>query len=304
MYRYKNILVCVNLSQVDPTVIRYAGFLTRLAKSERAWFTHVVAKSNLPESFLKEYPQLSPAVDDMMQQRLAGAVEDGFQGFDGTEKILRILQGDKLKELLAQIGDNGIDLAIVGRKKEQSGRDSLEKQLTRRAPCSVLIVPEDSAATITSILCAVDFSEFSQRALDKALLYCRHLNLPTLHVARYYDLPTGYHKAGLSADEFAARLEPHIDREFDEFLAKVDTAGVTVERIVRRAGDVAKAIREEVHAVGADLLVLGSRGRSAAASVLLGTLPEKLIWTIDVPMLVAKEKGEGAGLLKLLRDSL
>ncbi|MDH4044176.1 MAG: universal stress protein [Gemmatimonadota bacterium] len=304
MYRYKHILVCLNLSQVDPTVLRYAGLLTRLAKSERAWCIHVVAKSNLPESFLKEYPQLSPDVDDMMQQQLAEVVENNLQGFEGTEKILRILQGDKLKELLAQIEDNSIDLTIVGRKKEQSGRDSLEKQLTRRAPCSVLVVPEGSAPRITSVLCAVDFTEFSKRALDKALLYCRHLELPTLHVAHYFDLPTGYHKAGLSADEFAAKLEPHIQQEFDEFLAKVDTGGVTVQRVLRRAGDVAKAIREEVKAVGADLLVLGSRGRSAAASVLLGTLPEKLIWTIEIPMLVAKEKGEGAGLLKLLRDSL
>lgn len=304
MYRYKNILVCVNLSQVDSTVIRYAGFLTHLAKSEHAWCIHVVSKSSLPESFLKEYPQLSPDVDDMMQEELAEAVERSFQGFPETATTLRILQGDKLKELLAQIEQNSIDLAIVGRKQKQSGRDSLEKQLTRRAPCSVLIVPEESAARITKVLCAVDFSAYSQRALGKALLYCRHLNLSVLHVAHYYDLPTGYHKAGLSADEFAARLEPHLDKEFDEFLAKVDTGGVTVQRVLRRAGDVAKAIREEVQTVGADLLVLGSRGRSAAASVLLGTLPEKLIWTTDVPMLVAKEKGEGAGLLQLLRDSL
>jgi nucleotide-binding universal stress UspA family protein len=304
MYRYKNILVCLNLSQVDASVLRYAGLLTRTAKSERAWFIHVVSKANLPDSFLKEYPQLAPAVDDMMQQRLAEAVNGDFQGFDGTEKILSVLEGDKLKVMLGQIQDNNADLVIVGRKTEQSGRDSLEKQLARRAPCSVLIVPQGSAPSITRVLCAVDFSEFSVRALDKALLYCRHLGLPALHVAHYYGLPTGYHKAGLSADEFATRLEPHLHKEFDEFLARVETRDVTVQRIVRRAGDVATAICDELKAVEADLLVLGSRGRSGPASALLGTLPEKMIWKTDTPMLVVKEKGEGAGLLKLLLDSL
>jgi nucleotide-binding universal stress UspA family protein len=304
MYRYKNILVCLNLSPLDASLIRYAGLLARTAKSERAWFIHVVSRSSLPESFVRDYPQLAPAVDDMMLQRMTEAVELDFRGPDGTARIPRILQGDKLREMLTQIEQNGIDLAIVGRKREQSGRDSLEKQLTRRAPCSVLVVPEDSAPKITTVLCAVDFSDFSLRAFDKALLYCRYLGLPALHAAHYYSLPTGYYKAGLSADEFAERLEPHLHREFDEFLAKVDTQGVTVRRILRRAGDVAQAIRDDVRAVGADLLMLGSRGRSAAASVFLGVLPEKLIWTTDVPMLVVKEKGEGAGFLKLLLDSL
>lgn len=304
MYRYRNILVCLNLSQVDGSVLRYAALLTRLAKSERAWCIHVVGKAGLPESFLREYPELAPAVDDMMQQRLGEAVQRDFDGFEGTESIARVLQGDKLRELLAQIQDNDVDLVIVGRKRQQSGRDSLEKQLTRRAPCSTLVVPEGSPPSISKVLCAVDFSEFSQRALDKALLYCRTLQLPSLHVAHYFGLPTGYHKTGLSAGEFAARLEPHLHREFDDFLAKVEVGDVQVERVIRQAGDVARAIGEDVHALGADLLVLGSRGRSAAASVLLGTLPEKLIWTTDIPMLVVKEKGEGAGLLKLLRDRM
>lgn len=304
MYRYTNILVCLNLSPLDPAVIRYAGLLARTAKSQRAWFIHVVSRSSLPDSFVRDYPALAPAVDDMMLQQMTESVTREFQVQEDTERIPRILQGDKLKELLAQIRDNSIDLVIVGRKQEQSGRDSLEKQLTRRAPCSVLVVPENSAPKITRILCAVDFSDFALRALDKALLYCHGLGLPALHVAHYYGLPTGYYKTGLSADEFATQLEPHLHKELDAFLGKVETRGVSVQRIIRRAEDVAQAIREDLRAVGADLLMLGSRGRSPAASVFLGVLPEKLIWTTDTPMIVAKEKGEGAGFLKLLLDSL
>ena len=304
MYRYKNVLVCLNLSQVDPTVIRYAGLLTRLARSAKTCFIHVVSKASLPDSFLTEYPQLAPAVDDMMRQRLVDSVEADFQGFEETERTFTVLQGDKLTELLARIRDDGVDLVILGRKREQTGHDSLEKQLTRKAPCSVLIVPEGRAPAITHVLCAVDFSESSGRALDKALLYCRNLGLPSLDAVHYYDLPTGYYKTGLSADEFAAKLEPHLHREFDGFAAKVDCSGVEVRRTVRRAGDLTRALGDEVRDLGADFLVLGSRGRSATASMFVGTLPEKLIWTTNIPMLVVKEKGEGAGLLKLLFDRL
>jgi nucleotide-binding universal stress UspA family protein len=302
MYRYKNIVVCLNLSHVDPTVIRYAGLLTRTAKSERACFLHVVSRSALPESFLKEYPQLAPAVDDMMQQRLDDEIARHFEGFAGTARTAEILQGDKLKTLLARIRDDAVDLVILGRKREQSGHDSLEKQLTRKAPCSVLIVPEGAEPAITRILCAIDFSDFSVNALDKALLYCRNIGIPSLTVAHYYDLPSGYSKLGLSAAQFAAQLEPHLHREFDACVARVDTSGVAIDRIIRRAGDVPKAIQEDAAALNADLIVLGSRGRSAAASVFLGTMPEKLIWTTQTPMLVVKEKGEGVGLLRLIFD--
>jgi len=300
VYRYRNVLACLNLSPVDPTVIRYAGLLTRTARSERVSFLHVVAPSNLPETFLKEYPQFAPGVDDMMQQRLDDEVALHFDGYEGTARAVEIVQGDKLKTLVRRIRDDEVDLVIVGRKREQSGHDSLEKLLTRKAPCSVLIVPEGSEPAITRVLCAVDFSPFAVRALDKALLYCRNLGIPSLTVAHYYDLPSGYSKLGLSADEFARQLEPHLVRQFDECLASVDTSGVTVERILRRAGDVPKAIQEDAAILKVDLIVLGSRGRRAAASVFLGTMPEKLIWTTQTPMLVVKEKGEGAGLLQLI----
>lgn len=302
MYRYKNVVVCLNLSHVDPTVIRYAGLLTRMAKSERASFLHVVSKSTLPESFLHEYPQLAPAVDDMMRQRLDEEVARHFDGYDGTVRSAEILQGDKLKTLLARIRDEAVDLVIVGRKREQSGHDSLEKRLTRKAPCSVLVVPEGSEPAITRLLCGVDFSAYSVLALDKALQYCRTLGLPSLTVAHYYDIPSGYSKLGLSAAEFAAQLEPHLHVEFEACLRRADTSGVAIERIVRRAGDVPRAIQEDAATLRADLIVLGSRGRSATASVFLGTLPEKLIWTTQTPMLVVKEKGEGAGLLRLIFD--
>jgi nucleotide-binding universal stress UspA family protein len=80
----------------------------------------------------------------------------------------------------------------------------------------------------------------------------------------------------------------------------VDTSGVAVDRILRRAGDVPKAILEDAAVQRVNLIVLGSRGRRAAASMFLGTMAEKLIWTTQTPMLVVKEKGEGASLLQLL----
>lgn len=48
------------------------------------------------------------------------------------------------------------------------------------------------------------------------------------------------------------------------------------------------------------MIVIGAKGRSLAASVLLGSVNEKLIETTHVPILAVKKKGSGMGFLEAL----
>jgi hypothetical protein len=48
------------------------------------------------------------------------------------------------------------------------------------------------------------------------------------------------------------------------------------------------------------LIVIGAKGRSLAALVLLGSVTEKLIETTHVPILAVKKKGSGMGFLEAL----
>jgi len=48
------------------------------------------------------------------------------------------------------------------------------------------------------------------------------------------------------------------------------------------------------------LIVIGAKGRSLAALVLLGSVNEKLIETTHVSILAAKKKGAGMGFLESL----
>jgi nucleotide-binding universal stress UspA family protein len=60
----------------------------------------------------------------------------------------------------------------------------------------------------------------------------------------------------------------------------------------------AKAMREFGWKHKTDLIVVGSKGKTAAAAVLLGSVTENLIRMTNTPLLAVKRKGETMNLLK------
>ncbi len=59
-------------------------------------------------------------------------------------------------------------------------------------------------------------------------------------------------------------------------------------------------ILEAIDRLAADAVVIGARGRTGAAGVLLGKVTEQLIRESPVPVLAVKKKGECLGILRAL----
>ena len=66
--------------------------------------------------------------------------------------------------------------------------------------------------------------------------------------------------------------------------------------------DPVKVILERCNEIACDLVVIGARGRTGAAGILLGTVTEQLIRVCPVPVLAIKKKGECIGVLKALQQ--
>ena len=65
-------------------------------------------------------------------------------------------------------------------------------------------------------------------------------------------------------------------------------------------GNPVSVILDALAPVAADLVVIGARGRTGAAGVMLGTVTEQLIRESPVPVLAVKKKGECLGILRAL----
>lgn len=141
---------------------------------------------------------------------------------------------------------------------------------------------------IGHIVCAVDFSDFSRRALDHAVAIAKWYDA-RLTVMYAYSVPLAtLASAPLLSPapmEVAALLPA--DRELVrhqllEFLPRA-AAGLPVEcRVVE--GDVASEI---LAAAGtADLLVVGTHGRSGFERLVLGSVAERLLRQAPCPLLI------------------
>jgi nucleotide-binding universal stress UspA family protein len=142
---------------------------------------------------------------------------------------------------------------------------------------------------ISRILCPIDFSEFSRRALDHAAALARWYEsaLTVLYVfpnVPAYDLPP------VVLDESG---RDRITREMTAFAACVGK-DVSLDLRVAEAPDVHGEILRQAEAVHADLIVAGSHGRSGFERLLLGSVAERLLRKAPCPLMVVPRRATDA----------
>jgi nucleotide-binding universal stress UspA family protein len=136
---------------------------------------------------------------------------------------------------------------------------------------------------ITTILCPVDRSPISARALAYATALAR------AHGARVHVLEVIEHTLpptpmGLGDFEIPDVLREGTMGELQQFAAPATDAGVVAD-IRLREGHVAREILRDAAASGADLIVVGTHGRSGFERLALGSVTEKVLHTATCPVL-------------------
>jgi nucleotide-binding universal stress UspA family protein len=134
---------------------------------------------------------------------------------------------------------------------------------------------------ITHVLCPVDFSEISQHALDHAAAIARwyEASLTLLYV--FANLPTMDLPPLVLEDADRERLLSDLRR-----MAAAVPRDVPVEFRIQEAGYVHEEVLAQLGATHADLLVLGTHGRSGFQRLFLGSVTEKVIRKTTCPTLV------------------
>lgn len=298
MYRYKKVLADLTLTYEDDAVIRYAGLVSKMAHSEEVCFAHVTDTLDITEALRQRYPGLLRPMDEYVKGDMKERVDEHYEGYADAKVSYRISEGAPLYELLRVARDEDFDLIIVSSDAGRIG--GLSEKLARKAPCSVLIVPPTAPPEITSVLVPVDFSSHSEYAMDVALAFGSSSGLEKIHSLHAYDIPTGYYKSGKSAEEFREIIEKYGWEKYNDLISKSNMRGIGSEIHFVMNENPHAAILNAMKLLKTDLLVMGTRGRTTGAAVLLGSVTERVLRAVDIPMIAVKKKGENLSFLDAL----
>jgi nucleotide-binding universal stress UspA family protein len=189
------------------------------------------------------------------------------------------------------------DLLVIGRHRRQPMRDSFigttAERVIRSVPCPVLMVKAPPVGPYRAILLAADLSEGCRIAIENfaALGIADHARVSALYV---FDAPA----SGLAMSRMMPTdtMDRHLRKEHkdaERALAHFteDLNVKVAERLVQRDGaNPASCILEVAEQTGAGLVVVGTRGRSGLAKMLLGSVAEEILRNAEADVLAVPPK--------------
>ncbi len=140
------------------------------------------------------------------------------------------------------------------------------------------------------VLVPVDFSEPSRKALDYALSLARPFDAEVrlLHVVEALVLPPDVEVLDLEA--FAATLNSEAAKCLSKWREEVAARGPVTEEL--RAGTPYREIVDAARERNTDLIIMGTRGRTGLAGVLMGSTAERVMHHAPCPVLVVRERSQ------------
>ena len=198
---------------------------------------------------------------------------------------LDVVKGSPSWELAAR--GKTAHLIVVGSSSIDAFRTGpIARRVARKSSADTLIVRRQPRVPYRRIITAVDFSEASRVAVNRAME-----EFPEAEVTVLYSLPTRFDPILSDAGLFAEEVEA--SREVRLGVAKEAMADFTTEwdgglRTLVVDGPPMETIDEVVRRRSADLVVVANRGATATRMVLLGTVAEGLVIAAPCDVMVVK----------------
>ena len=266
-----------------------------------------VTPAAAPPPYPPGAPVVLPPLAETDRDGVVAAVRRFADAEVGTQVPIdvELREGPVAAEILRHSMSAPTDLIVMG-THGRSGFErlflgSVTEKVLRTATCPVLTVPRGmddvvpvSKALYARILCAVDFSDCSVRALHYAVWLAQQTNarLTVAHVVeRPADLPAGVHEtvAGgpRTADDYVA--EAVVDRRarLNDLVPENVRASCTVDVVVA-VGSAYRELLSLARTDAHDLIVLGIHGRGAIDLLLVGSTAQHVVRQASCPVLTLR----------------
>lgn len=293
MKPYQRLIAAIDFTPSCRNALREA---VRLGRHTGAAITAVHVMDEFLVSELKRALSTDQAsIRAEWEARLRKFVDDSDLGTPHVEVEVRI--GNAFYELAEACRVREADLLIMGARgsrNEPHRVGVIAARCVRKAPVDVLLVREDAQGPFKHLVACVDLSENSARAISHALQIAAQdgATLDCLHVYQSA-LAMSLDYGGLAAPIASTMDEQGLQMwqaELDKFVEPLQASepGVTVTRLVKERVNIREAILDHVTETHADMVVLGTRGKSGLRELLIGTTAEKIVAHATCSILAVK----------------
>lgn len=218
----------------------------------------------------------------------------------GIEVSSSLVEGEVVAMILGAAETMPADLVVIGTHGhggfERLILGSVTEKILRKAPCPVMTIPAPPDRPVPprdqlfkTILCPVDFSDSSARALRYAASLAREAegHLTVAHVVEglpHEDMPVHAH---FNVPEYRLYLEADARKRLTAFVAETVQAPAAPElRIL--SGKAWREILALSRDIDAGLIVMGVQGRGALDIMLFGSTANHLTRAAACPMLTLR----------------
>jgi len=248
----------------------------------------------LPPGGVVPAPDIDATVADLHQERVTDAARRLTAGDRRAEGI--VLHGRPATVLVDEAARSGADLVIAGSRGH--GRvaslllGSVSAEVVDHAPCPVLVA---RTGRVSRIILAVDGSEPAAAAESLLASWPIFEGVP-IHVLSVTDemepvqfglAPPGYHQAAEQHAAFVAESRENHTRIAVEAAERLGAAGRQADSTMR-SGGAADEILDFASEAGADLVVVGSHGRTGLARIFLGSVARNVLYGSRASVLVVR----------------
>ncbi len=280
----QKILVTIDFSESSNYIVENSIKLAEKFNSEIT-LMHVIGEEHLSE-------KLDHFIEESVQTELDKiASQITSKGIKLNESV--ITHGAPFEKIIDEASANDYNVIIAGKstKTENNsyGNGTTVDKLIRKNEIPVWVVRPQPVGDIKKILCPVDFSDASKRALDNAITLARSYKatLTILNVYKPIHYSSMWYEVDSVNENKALRLNQ--EAEFKKFLTNFDLTDVSYNA-VSLEGEVHSEILKFVKENEIGLLLMGTTGRSGLSRLLMGSTTTKVTREVQCNFITTKTK--------------
>lgn len=285
MGKYNKLLVAMDGSEASKNALRQAF---KLAFDEKKWITvaainppyqgdlDLIGISNIKELLKGKGEEILEEAQKIAKEERA-SIKTRLETGEPYEKIIEIAEEEQCELIvMGRRGLTGFERALMG---------SVTAKVIGCFKGRTLIVPNDTTVGWKKILVASDGSKFSEDAVYEAINYAKSYGGSLSIINVVYTNDEVMATAPSLVDNMVQKAKEHLE----SLKALAQAENIDADVFVRE-GEPYQGITDVARELGADTIVIGSRGKTALKRILIGSVTSRVIGMAPCPVLVVNKQ--------------